>query len=146
MAEQFVLYAEDDENDAFLIRHAFRQSSGVNALTIVSDGQQAIDFLESALANGDEIPSIILLDLKMPGKSGFDVLSWVRSNAALRALPVIVLTSSSHDSDIRRSYELGATAYLVKPSNPEEIRRLTSSVRSFWLQFNKVPQRASATD
>ena len=146
MAKQFVLYADDDENDAFLIRHAFKQAGSPDLLTVVSDGQQVIDFLQSALANGNEIPSIILLDLKMPGKSGFDVLSWVRSNPALRALPVIVLTSSSHDSDVRRSYELGATAYLVKPSNPEEIRRLTTSVQSFWLQFNKVPQRASATD
>lgn len=138
-----VLYAEDDENDAFFMQRAFRQARIPNPLTILSDGNLAIGYLSGAGPYADRQqhpwPCLLLLDLKMPGRSGFDVLTWVRAQPAAAALPVVVLTSSSQDNDIYRAYSLGANSYLVKPGKPDELLVIVNGLKQFWLNHNRTP-------
>jgi CheY-like chemotaxis protein len=120
-----ILYAEDDENDAFLIQRAFKQAEIPNRLVIVSDGNAAVQYLsgQGKYASREEysLPGLVLLDLNMPGKSGLEVLKWIRSQPGISTLPVLVLTSSNQESDIHRAYLQGANGYLVKPNQPDEM-------------------------
>src|SRR6266540_1854519 len=138
-----VLYAEDDENDAFLMERAFNQAGIANSLLIVSDGKGAIEYLSGSgpysNREGHPFPCLLLLDLKMPGKSGFDVLKWVRTQPATSTLPVVVLTSSNQDSDIHRAYLLGANGYLIKPGKPDELLVMVKGIRDYWLTQNRIP-------
>ena len=107
-----ILYAEDDENDAFLANHAFEKAGILNPLVVVSDGKAAIEYLAGTAqyANRTEypLPCLVLLDLKMPGVSGLEVLKWIRSQRSVCTLPVLMLTSSNQDGDVHRAYILGA--------------------------------------
>lgn len=138
-----ILYAEDDENDVFFMQRAFKQAGVVNPLRTVPDGKHVIDYLEGRepYANRLEnpMPCLILLDLSMPGKSGMDVLKWVRSQPFTSALPVIVLTSSNQESDIQRAYVLGANGYLIKPGRPDELQLMVKGVSDYWLSHNRTP-------
>ena len=142
MKPALILYAEDDENDVFLMQHAFRKAGIENPLQIVTDGQSAIDYLQGK--NGFEdrqhfpVPSLLLLDLKLPLQSGLDVLKWIRSSPAWCTLPVIMLTSSNQDSDIHRAYILGVNSYLVKPGKPDDLLAMVNTIRDFWLNFNQA--------
>jgi CheY-like chemotaxis protein len=139
-----VLYAEDDENDSFLIQRAFKQEEVRHPLVIVPDGQAAVDYLTGAgeYANRTQhpVPCLILLDLKMPGKSGLEVLEWIRQHPDIPLVPVVMLTSSDQESDIHRAYLLGANGYLVKPNKPEEILAMTKAIKDFWLTVNRSPR------
>src|SRR5439155_21926607 len=95
------------------------RKAGCEAVQSVTDGDEALDYLEGKPPFSDRelypVPRLVLLDLKMPRVSGFEVLSWVRADPALQVMPVVVLSSSSHDVDVRRAYQLGANSYVVKP-------------------------------
>src|SRR6478672_12672813 len=114
-----ILLVEDDSNDVLLIQRAFRKASLSNPLQIVEDGEAAILYLkgEESFADRDRypLPRLILLDLKLPRKSGFEVLVWLRQQPKFYGLPVVVLTSSKEKNDIQQAYLLGANSYLVKP-------------------------------
>ena len=114
-----ILHVEDDPNDTLLLEHACKKAGVIFDLQAVSDGDQAIAYLRGANDFSDRLkhpmPKLILLDLKMPRVSGFDVLTWLRSDELLKGVPVVVLTSSNHDADVKRAYDLGAKSYLVKP-------------------------------
>src|SRR5512140_200503 len=114
-----ILHVEDDPNDALLFQHACRKAGVSFDLRAVNDGDEAIAYLRGNAdfcdRNKHPMPQLVLLDLKMPRLSGFDVLSWLRSETGFSKLPVIVLTSSNHEMDIQRAYDLGANSYLVKP-------------------------------
>ena len=116
-----ILIAEDDENDVFLIKRAFHQAQFDNPLEVVPSGEEAIAYLKGDPPFADRekspIPALVLLDLKMPRKNGFEVLAWLRQHPEFNALPVVVLTSSQESADINRAYALGASSYLVKPAN-----------------------------
>jgi CheY-like chemotaxis protein len=116
-----ILIAEDEENDVFLIRRAFHQAQFENPLHVVQTGEDAIAYLRGDAAYSDRdkypIPALVLLDLKMPRKNGFEVLAWIRQHSEFNSLPVVVLTSSQESADINRAYALGANSYLVKPAN-----------------------------
>ena len=140
-----VLYAEDDENDAYLMQRAFKRAEVAHPLCIVSDGASAIARLQDAAKEGRALPCLMLLDLKMPGQSGFDVLKWARSNPETRVTPVLVLTSSNQDSDLRRAYAMGANGYLVKPGTPEAMVAMVKSVKDFWLVQNCAPPPETAS-
>src|SRR4030095_8087254 len=105
-----ILYAEDDPNDIFFMQRAFKQAGIVNPLHIVTSGTLAIDYLAGSgpYANREEHPlaCLVLLDLNMPGKSGLDVLKWIRTQPRISTLPIVVITSSTQDSDIHRAYLL----------------------------------------
>lgn len=124
-SQPVILLAEDDENDVFFMRRALQKSQVNFAVQVVTDGQQATDYLggEGKFSNREQypIPSVILLDLKMPFLDGFEVLAWIRKQPSFNGIPVAVLTSSAEERDRRRARELGATAYFVKPPKPETI-------------------------
>ena len=117
--DQFILLAEDDPNDALLIKRAFQKAGLGDILKTVSDGGQAIDYLRGIDGYADRgrfpLPFMVLLDLKMPGTDGFEVLQWLRSQPDFKRLLVVVLTSSNLQADVDRAYDLGANSYLVKP-------------------------------
>jgi len=116
-----ILIAEDDENDVFLIKRAFHQAQFDNPLQVVHTGDDALAYLkgEPPFIDRDKypIPAMVLLDLKMPRKNGFEVLEWIRQHTEFNSLPVVVLTSSQESADVNRAYALGANSYLVKPAN-----------------------------
>src|SRR4051812_37277295 len=114
-----VLLAEDNPDDVFLVKRAFRKSFGDVGLHVVPDGEAAIAYLRREPPYDDAakcpVPSLLLLDLKLPRLSGFEVLAWLREQHVLKRLPVVVLTSSRDRGDVDRAYDLGANSYLVKP-------------------------------
>jgi CheY-like chemotaxis protein len=140
MFNRSILYAEDDENDVFLIQRAFKQAEIINPLVIVSDGNAAIEYLISKENNAQReehpLPCLVLLDLKMPGTSGLEVLRWKQKQPLLSTLPTLMFTSSSQERDIREAYSLGANGYLLKPSTPGEMLSLVKSIEDFWLNRN----------
>lgn len=127
-----ILLAEDDDNDVFFMRRALEKSQFDFPMQVVTDGQHAIDYLggEGKFSNREEypLPSVILLDLKMPFRDGFEVLEWIRTQSSLDAVPVAVLTSSAEERDRRRAKELGASAYFVKPPRPETIAEIVQLI------------------
>ena len=138
-----ILYAEDDQNDVFFMERAFKQAGIVNPLHIVTNGTLAIDSLAGSgpYANREEhpMPCLVLLDLNMPGKSGLDVLKWIRTQPRISTLPIVVMTSSNQDSDIHRAYLLGANGYLIKPGKPDELLVMVKGIRDYWLTQNRSP-------
>jgi CheY-like chemotaxis protein len=144
-----ILVVEDDENHAFFIRRAFATVGLLNPTHYVEDGEQAIAYLagEGRYANRAEfpLPSLMLLDLKMPNKNGFEVLEWVRAHPTLSALRIVVLTTSGATSDINRAYRLGANSFLTKPMNFTELVGLTKWIKGYWLHLSNAP-RISRSD
>jgi DNA-binding response OmpR family regulator len=138
-----VLLAEDDPNDAFLVKRAFQKAGLEHQIVHVSDGQEAVDYLRAQVPSGThghgEIPALLLLDLKMPRLSGFEVLGWIRSRSDLKSMPVVVLSSSDHERDKAQAQELGATDFFRKPNDPGELVEL---VRSFHARFLQLRPRA----
>jgi CheY-like chemotaxis protein len=135
-----ILYAEDDDNDAFLFNRAFQEAEIRNPLLIVPDGNTAIEYLtgKGSYTNREKypLPCLILLDLKMPGKSGLEVLKWVRSHPSVSTIPVLMLTSSSQDGDVHRSYLQGANGYLVKPNKMDDVLTMARAIKGYWLNLN----------
>lgn len=131
-----ILLAEDSEDDLMLMRRACRQVGIEGSLNVVRDGDQALKYLHGEAVYADRtaypFPSLVLLDLKMPKKSGFDVLEDLqRAGGVFKTLPILVLTSSSRDADLLRAYELGAKSYLVKQGTKELVEML-KSLKVFW--------------
>src|ERR1041385_7640827 len=126
--QQPILLVEDNPHDAFFLKRALLKVRQDLSLQLVADGEQALRYLNGELEYTDRalfpLPFLILLDLKLPYLSGFDVLEQTRNNPTLSAIPVFVLTSSSEERDRRRALELGARDYLVKPPTPEMLLRI----------------------
>jgi len=148
LTDQFILLADDDPNDTLLIKRAFQKAGLGDILKSVSDGEQAIDYLRGARAYADRasfpLPFLLLLDLKMPGTNGFEVLQWVRAQSDLKRLLVVVLTSSNFQTDVDRAYELGANSYLVKPIEFNEMVNTIQRFEAYWTELNRFPSPASA--
>ena len=127
-----VLYAEDDENDAFFMERAFRKLKQSEALRLVRDGAEALDYLAGEGRFADRakypLPSLVVLDVKMPRLSGLEVLCRMRRDPRLSSIPVVMFTSSTHDSDITFSRAHGANAYFEKPSNAEHLALLMADL------------------
>ena len=140
---QAVLLAEDDENDVFFLQRALTQAEVAQPMHRVHDGEEAIDYLRGAGAYADRskfpLPQLMLLDLKMPRKNGFEVLAWVRAQPGLKRLPIIVLSSSKEYADINRAYDLGANTYLVKPVKFENLLKMMEALNTFWLMLAEKP-------
>ena len=138
-----ILLVEDEENDVFFMRNAFKEVGILNPLQVAVDGQEAMDYLSGNGRYADRerfpLPCLTLLDLKLPRVMGLGVLKWMREQPALKTLIVIILTSSRLGPDIERAYQLGANAYLVKPSSPPELREIAMGIKQFWLELNHGP-------
>src|SRR5436190_18241009 len=125
MAKPFqILVAEDDPNDAFFLERAFDKGGVKVPIRFLNDGQQVIDYLQRKPPFTDyparDVPTLLLLDLKMPRMNGFDVLEWIQHRPGLEKMTVVVFTSSGLEEDKRRAFALGADDYVVKPTYPAE--------------------------
>lgn len=131
-----LLVAEDDENDFMLLERALRKANFETDLRRVRNGSEAMDYLAGGNGFADReahpLPNLILLDVKMRGGSGFDVLMWLRSNEKLKNLPAVVFSNSDDPHDVQRARMLGATAYLVKPSAYDGYPKLVQALRDLW--------------
>jgi CheY-like chemotaxis protein len=141
-----ILQVEDDPNDVFLLQHAMKKMGVANPIQFVTDGQQAIDYLQGAGKFADRtkfpFPCLLLLDLKLPYVMGLDVLEWIRQQPGM-ALPVIVLSASAEEADIAAAYRLGANAFLTKPSEASKLQDMVKAIRDFWLTCNTLPEESS---
>src|SRR2546427_5150862 len=142
--EGVILLAEDDPNDVLLIQRAFQRTHVANPLQVVRDGEEALAYLSGQGPFSDRerhpLPVLMLMDLKMPRKSGLEVLEWVRQRPGLKRLPIIVLTSSNQSPDINRAYEMGANSYLVKPAGFDKLLELVKNLDMYWLILNEKPE------
>lgn len=136
-----VLLVEDDEDHVLLIQRAFAKANLVNPLRIVRDGEDAVNYLSGVAPYGDRnrhpLPSLILLDLKLPKKNGLEVLSWLRGEPHLRLTPVVILSSSAETADIEKAYALGVNSYLVKPVNFGDLLEMVKSIGMYWMILNR---------
>jgi CheY-like chemotaxis protein len=140
-----ILHVEDNPDDVELTEMAFRRADVPVHIDPVSDGDSAIAALQAAISDSC-LPRFMLLDMKLPGKSGLEVLSWVRAHPQLRRLPVIMLTSSVLPEDINQAYDRGANSYLLKPPDLDALTSLARSIGNYWLKLNMVPSLAHRSD
>ncbi len=138
-----ILLIEDDPNDVILMQRAITKGKVLNPLQVVSDGEQAIHYLEGKGIYADReqfpLPVLILLDLKLPRKDGFEVLEWIKSRSDLASVPMVILTSSERSEDIQRAYDLGANSYLVKPVDTEDLVKLFATLELYCIVMNRKP-------
>ena len=139
-----ILLAEDDPNDVLSVQRAFQRNYVAIPVQVVRDGEEALAYLSGQAPFADRerhpLPVLMLMDLKMPRKSGLEVLAWVRQQPGLKRLPIIVLTSSNQSPDINRAYELGANSYLVKPAGFDSLLDLVKNLDMYWLILNEKPE------
>jgi CheY-like chemotaxis protein len=140
-----VLLVEDDPNDILLTQRAFRKANLVHvSLQVVQDGDAAVFYLSGTGKYADRgrhpLPVLMLLDLKLPRRSGHEVLTWLRQQPNLKRLPVIVLTSSKENTDVNKAYDLGANSYLVKPVGLTAFTEVVNSLNMYWLLLNEQPE------
>lgn len=138
-----ILLIEDNDYDAELTIRALKQYNLANQITRLDDGQEALDFLfPPELSKEAEIknkPKLILLDLKLPGVSGLEVLQAIKSDPRTRFIPVVVLTSSTEEEDIIKSYQLGVNSYIAKPVEFDNFMESMRTLGLYWMLMNKAP-------
>ncbi len=137
-----ILLAEDDEFDAEFTIEALTAAGILNPVVRVEQGAEALDYLyrrgaHEARPAGD--PALVILDIKMPGTDGHEVLSCMRKDPAFKHVPVVMLTSSRLDSDVARSWDAGVNAYVVKPVNPQLFTEAVQALGTFWARVNVLP-------
>jgi CheY-like chemotaxis protein len=133
-----ILVAEDDENDAYFLKRAFLRA-GINApIEFVENGEKAIAYLARPREE-EALPKLMLMDLKMPGMGGFEVLKWLRGQEWVGQLPVVILSSSGYQPDIDLAHELGANGYVVKPVGLENMLEVVRDIEAFWLRRHCCP-------
>jgi CheY-like chemotaxis protein len=139
-----ILVVEDNPTDVILIRRAFEQAKLANPVQFVAHGDAAVDYLSGQGAYADRskfpLPILMLLDLKLPRRSGLEVLKWLRSQENLKRLPVVVLTSSKEDRDINAAYDIGVNSYLVKPVEFPGLLEMLKAINLYWLMLNERPK------
>jgi CheY-like chemotaxis protein len=138
-----ILQVEDEANDVFLLQRAFLQAAIVNPVQVATDGQMAIDYLSGlgAFANRRKypLPGLVLLDLKLPRRSGREVLEWIRAQPGLKKLVVIVFTSAQYVGDVSLAYELGANSFIIKPADFSQYLEMARLLKGWWLSQNQFP-------
>jgi len=136
-----ILLVEDNAGDVLLTTECFQQSSASARLHVVRDGVEALTFLRREPPYADAPrPSLVLLDLNLPKKDGREVLAELKADADLRQIPVIVLTTSTHDQDVASAYDLHANCYITKPLGLDEFAHVVRSIESFWLSLATLPK------
>lgn len=137
-----ILLVEDNPEDAEIALRALAKYRLANKVQHVSDGKEALDFIRAQSARGiAALPRLILLDLKLPRVDGLEVLREIKGNEVTKSVPVVILTSSSEESDLVRSYQLGANSYLVKPVDFDKFCDSVREVGMYWLLLNRLPDR-----
>lgn len=138
-----ILMAEDDPDDRLLVREAFEESRLLNELRFVEDGEELLEYLRQQGSYTDPEssprPGLILLDLNMPRKDGREALREIKTDPALRRIPVVVMTTSQAEEDIFRSYDMGASSYIAKPVTFERLVELMKTLGNYWIEFVELP-------
>jgi two-component system response regulator len=139
-----ILIVEDNPDDEELILMAFRKNEINTEITVMRDGAEALDFLfrkgKYQFEADTPMPSLIILDLKIPKVDGSEVLHYIKSNQLTVNIPVIILSSSGEKNDIYNSYKNGANSYLIKPIDFNEFKTLVFCINKFWIEFNELPK------
>jgi CheY-like chemotaxis protein len=137
-----ILIVDDDEGDTFLTQEALRDAKVANSLHVVHDGVEALEFMEKAGRYSDApTPDLVLLDINMPRMNGYEVLSWMRKTSDYKLTPVVILTTSSAEHDVMKSYEESANCYITKPVDLEQFHKVVSAIDSFWTGVVKLPPK-----
>ena len=145
--QDVIVIVEDNPDDQLLLARAFRKADVRTPLRYADDGEKAIEVLGQMADQSAEIrPAVVLLDLKLPRRSGLEVLAWIKSHAALRRVPVIILTSSQEAADLQAAYDIGANSYLVKPARPEDLFNMVQQIDADWLRLNEPVGLAAESD
>jgi two-component system, response regulator len=143
MKSKTILLIEDNLDDVELTLHALKKNNIKNEVTVISDGAEAIEYLmgtgKYSNRNIKDVPTIILLDLKLPKVDGLEVLRCLRANEFTKFIPVIILTSSKEEQDIVNSYSLGANSYVRKPVDFNQFTEAVSHLGLYWLLLNETP-------
>ena len=143
LPNETILLVEDNEDDVFALRRAVKKAGIQNPLRVATDGQQAIDYLaataDPAARDQHPLPFLVLLDLKLPYRDGFEVLEWIRGQPHLAQTIVVMLTGSDERRDHQRAFALGARSYLVKPASVDDMKELMNSLESQWLNTGVTP-------
>lgn len=137
-----ILLVDDNIGDVVLTKEALKGAEFPNRVSVVRDGCEAIEYLRRTgkFANATR-PDFVLLDINMPRKNGCEVLEEVRKDEDLRLLPIVILTSSEAEDDIRRAYELGANCFVTKPADIDEMVKVVQAINHFWITIAKLPRR-----
>lgn len=133
-----IFIVEDNPMDLDLTQRAFAKHNIVNPILIARDGEEALMRLQELLSNAN-LPLMVLLDLKLPKKNGFEVLDVLKSDPALQCIPVIVLTSSSDIGDIKKAYKKGANSYILKPVDYSVFVKVANQIYEYWSMINILP-------
>jgi chemotaxis family two-component system response regulator Rcp1 len=137
-----ILLVEDNPADVRLTVEVFKDSRITNHISVAADGEEALDFLRKRGKYADEIkPDLVLLDLNLPKKDGREVLTEIKADPDLKAIPIIVLTTSDADQDVWKAYDSGVNCYITKPVDLEKFIRIFHSIEDFWLMIVKLPSR-----
>lgn len=143
MNGRVILVADDSDDDRMLLGEAISEACPDCPVRMVEDGKKALDYLGGAGEYSDRRkfpkPDLVLLDLKMPIKDGFETLEELRKDERWRFLPVVILSASSQPQDIERAHRLGASGYMIKPSSLAELTAMMKAAADFWLRFNRAP-------
>jgi len=131
MSDRFVLIAEDDADDRFLLQTAFEENGFSEPLHFVEDGVELMNFLKSKETNS--FPKFILLDLNMPKKDGREVLREIKENPKLATIPVVIFSTTNNEQEMKRCYQLGANSYITKPNSYDHLLQIISHLRNYWL-------------
>ena len=139
-----LLIVEDNEDDIFFVERIFKQIGARCELRFARDGMEAVEYLsgQGAFKNRAKhpMPTIILMDLKMPRRNGFEVLEWMHNQAEIRLIPTIVVTSSTLQEDVTRAYRLGANAVMNKPVDKDSLLQMLKSFHIYWTDFVEMPE------
>ena len=137
-----ILLVEDNPGDVLLTREAMKEAKVANQLSVVPDGVEALAFLRQEAAYADVArPDIILLDINLPRKNGFEVLTEIKNDADLRRIPVVMLTTSESEQDILTAYDHHANAYVTKPVDLDQFLKIVRTLGEFWFMIVALPQK-----
>ena len=142
MQKFFILIAEDDADDRFLLQTAFEENGFTDPLEFVENGIELIEYLSGISQKkilDAHYPGFILLDLNMPKKDGREVLKEIKQHPELKKIPVIIFTTTKNENEIRRCYELGANTYVVKPVSFDALVKVIQEIRSYWFNTASIP-------
>ncbi len=142
MQDVFILIAEDDADDRFLLQAAFQENGFVDKLHFVENGVELMDFLRDILVDGQEpklLPKFVLLDLNMPKKDGREVLREIKQHPELKKIPVVIFSTTNNEQEMRRCYELGANSYITKPNSFEHLLKIVANLRGYWMHTTSLP-------
>lgn len=142
MGKPFILIAEDDADDRYLLKSAFKEKGFKEKIEFVENGIDLLNFLHAAQTSGDAetaYPGFVMLDLNMPKKDGREVLREIKQHPEFRKIPVIVFTTTKNENEIHRCYQLGANSYIVKPVSFDGLLKVVEDIRTYWFDTASIP-------